>query len=69
MGSPDVPDVTVDAATAPSDAAAPGGPVAALPPAPAPVYRPRSRPVIWTFALSFLLATATSAVIVWLILR
>jgi len=69
MGSPDVPDETVDAATAPSDATPPGGPVTALPTAPTPVYRPRSRPVIWTFVLSFLLATATSAVIVWLILR
>lgn len=69
MGSPDAPDETVDAATAPSDATSPGGPVAALPPAPAPVYRPRSRPVIWTFVLAFLLAASASAGVVWLILR
>ena len=68
MGSPDVPDETV-AATAPSDVTPPSRPVTALPPAPSPVYRPRSRPVIWAFVLSFLLATAVSAVVVWLILR
>jgi len=69
MGSPDVPDETVDAATAPSDATPPDRPVTALPPATTPVYRPRSRPVVWTFALSFLLGTVASAVVVWLILR
>lgn len=69
MVSPEGSDETVDAATAPSDATPQSPPVAALPPAGPPVYRPRSRRIIWTFVVAFLLAAGASAVTAWLLLR
>lgn len=68
MGSPDLPEDTVDAATvAPGTPAQP--PRISLPPVDLPVYQPRSRSMVWSFLWAFALATALSAVAAWLLLR
>jgi hypothetical protein len=67
MVSPDLPDETVDAASARSTPH--GASFVALPPAEPPVYRPRSRPVVWTFVGAFLVAAAASGLFAWLLLR
>lgn len=69
MVSPDGPDETVDATSAPAGSSPQGASFAALPAAEPPVYRPRSRTVVWSFVGAFVVAAAASGVVAWLLLR
>ena len=71
MASPDQPDETAGA-TAPAQGGTSSGARPPLPvqqPMTLPVYRPRRRRVVWSFAVAFVLAATVSAVLAWLLLR
>jgi len=69
MASPEPPDETVGASTAPADGPPDARAAVTLPAARLPVYRPRSRAVGWSFLCAFVIAAAASALVGWLLLR